>query len=114
LNPGLTTAYTLLGVTLRRQGDHAAALAEFRKAVAADPNDPRAQFNLGKELKAGGDLAGAIAAFQRAIDLKPDYEDAHYNLGIALRDQGFLIDTRRQENQTQIVVISNWDAGLKK
>ena len=29
-------------------------------------------------------------------------------------DGRFLIDTRRQENQTQIVVISNWDAGLKK
>ena len=29
-------------------------------------------------------------------------------------DGRFLIDTRRQENQSQIVVISNWDAGLKK
>src|ERR1700685_815887 len=29
LNPQLTTAYLLLGVTLRRQGDHAGALAEF-------------------------------------------------------------------------------------
>jgi superkiller protein 3 len=36
LNPRFTTAYTLLGVTLRRQGDHAAALAEFRKAVAVE------------------------------------------------------------------------------
>ena len=88
LNPRFTTAYMLLGVTLRRQGDHSAALAQFHKAVAVDPSDPRAQFNLGKELKAGGDLAGAIAAFQRAIELKPDYEDAHYNLGIALRAQG--------------------------
>ncbi len=35
LNPQLTTAHMLLGVTLRRQGDHAGALAEFRKAVAA-------------------------------------------------------------------------------
>ena len=29
-------------------------------------------------------------------------------------DGRFLIDTRRQENQTQIVVISNWDTGMKK
>jgi len=29
-------------------------------------------------------------------------------------DGRFLINTRRQENQTQIVVVSNWDAGLKK
>jgi eukaryotic-like serine/threonine-protein kinase len=30
------------------------------------------------------------------------------------RDGRFLINTRSQENQTQIVVVSNWDAGLKK
>jgi Tol biopolymer transport system component len=29
-------------------------------------------------------------------------------------DGRFLIDTRRQENQTQIVVVSNWDSGMKK
>jgi eukaryotic-like serine/threonine-protein kinase len=29
-------------------------------------------------------------------------------------DGHFLINTRRQENQTQIVVVSNWNAGLKK
>jgi hypothetical protein len=29
-------------------------------------------------------------------------------------DGRFLIDTRRQENQTQIVVISSWDSGMKK
>ncbi len=75
-------------MTLRRQGDHAGALAEFRKAVEIDPEDPEVQYNLGMELKAGGDTAGAIAAFRRAIELKPDFEKAHYNLGIALRAQG--------------------------
>ena len=29
-------------------------------------------------------------------------------------DGRFLVDTRSQENNTQIVVISNWNAGLKK
>ena len=73
---------------MRRQGNHKGALAEFRQAVALDPSDPNAQFNLGKELQADGDNAGAIAAFQKAIELKPDFEQAHYNLGIALRSQG--------------------------
>ena len=84
----LATARLLLGVTLRRQGNHVGALVQFRKAVEIDPKDPEAQFNLGMELKSGGDLAGAIAAFRRAIELKPDFEKAHYNLGIALRAQG--------------------------
>src|SRR5437667_10841731 len=57
-------------------------------AVALNPNDAEAQYDLGRELRAGGDAAGAIAAFRRAIELKPDFEQAHYNLGLALRTQG--------------------------
>ena len=53
----------MLGVTLRRQGDHKGALANFRKAVELDPADPNAQYNLGMELKAEGDLPGAISRF---------------------------------------------------
>ena len=29
-------------------------------------------------------------------------------------DGRFLINTHSQENQTQLVVVSNWEAGLKK
>ncbi len=88
LDPKLARAHVMLGVTLRRQGDHKGALANFRKAVELDPTDPNAQYNLGMELKAEGDLPGAIAAFRRAIEVQPDFEKAHYSLGIALRSQG--------------------------
>src|SRR5262249_4381763 len=88
LDPRLARAGVMLGVALRRQGDHQGALASFRKAVEIDPKDANAQYSLGKELKVAGDNAGAIAAFQRAIELKPDFEMAHYNLGLALRAQG--------------------------
>src|SRR6266700_6302231 len=47
LDPKLTNAYTMLGVTLRRQDDHAGALTLFRKAVSFGAGDPQAQFNLG-------------------------------------------------------------------
>ena len=69
-NPRFAPAHMMLGVTLRRQGDHTGALAELRKAVAINPKDPDAQYNLGMELKSGGDLPGAIAAFQRAIEVE--------------------------------------------
>ena len=78
----------MLGIALRRQSNHKTALAEFRKAVALNPDDPESQYDLGRELKADGDNAGAIAAYRRAIELKPDFEQAHYNLGLALRSQG--------------------------
>ena len=88
LDPQLARAHVMLGITLRRQGDHKGALSQFRKAVEITPKDPNAQYNLGMELKTDGDTPGAIAAFRRAIELKPDFEMAHYNLGIALRSQG--------------------------
>ena len=88
LDPKLARAYVMLGITLRRQGDHKGAWANFRRAVELDPTDANAQYNLGMELKTEGDNAGAIAAFRRAIELKPDFEKAHYSLGIALRSQG--------------------------
>src|SRR5207244_13050907 len=49
LNPRLAQAQVLLGVTLRRKGDHATALAHFRKAVEIDPKDPEAQLNLDRK-----------------------------------------------------------------
>src|SRR5215469_15857780 len=88
LNAQSEPAQLMLGVTLRRQGDHKEALEHFRRATEINPQDPDAQYNLGMELKTAHDLTAAIAAFQRAIELKPDFEQAHYNLGIALRDQG--------------------------
>ncbi|MGB9431303.1 MAG: tetratricopeptide repeat protein, partial [Candidatus Acidiferrum sp.] len=58
LDPKLPHAYVMLGITLRRQGDHKGALANFRKAVELDPTDPNAQYDLGMELNAGGDISG--------------------------------------------------------
>ena len=42
LNPRLPSAHRLLGVALRRQGNHAGALAQSRRAAEIDPNDPEA------------------------------------------------------------------------
>ena len=94
----------VLCVTLRRQSNHAGALAQFREAVEIDPKDPEAQYNLGMELKSGGDTAGAIAAFRRAIELKPDFEKAHYNLGIALRAQGETGAAHKEQRDAEVVV----------
>ena len=47
LNPQLGRAHSLLGITLRRQGDHAGALLHFRRAVAIDPKDPEVASQFG-------------------------------------------------------------------
>lgn len=46
LDPELTTAWTNLGVALRRLGDHAGAEAAYRRAIASDPESLPAWRNL--------------------------------------------------------------------
>lgn len=60
--------------------------AEFRKAVAANPNSVPALVNLGAALTQTGDLKGAAEQFQRALQVDPNNVNAHYNLAVLLRN----------------------------
>ena len=68
-----------------RQFDEAAI--EFRKAVAAGPNNVAARINLGVTLSQLGDAQGAAEQFEEAIRLEPGRVNAHYNLAILLAGQ---------------------------
>lgn len=65
-------------------GRYREALAEFRKAVAASPDEPRLRVTLGDALSRLGDHEGARQEFETAVRLDPGYANAHYNLGVAL------------------------------
>lgn len=71
-----------LGRAWFRQRDLGRARTFLERAVARDPADPVAQYELGKVLQGLGDSAGAARAFERAIDLVPTLGDAHYDLGM--------------------------------
>lgn len=60
----------------------AEAVAEFRKAVSAEPASVPAHFNLGAALTQTGDLRGAVEQFEETLRLDPAHADAHYNLGL--------------------------------
>ncbi len=60
------------------------AAAEFRKAIAAEPESVPAHFNLGAALSQTGDLRGAVEQFEEALRLDPAHANAHYNLGLLL------------------------------
>lgn len=66
---------------------YAEAAVEFRKAVAASPNNVAARINLGATLSQLGDTQGAMEQFEEAIRIDPRSVNAHYNLAILLAAQ---------------------------
>jgi tetratricopeptide (TPR) repeat protein len=73
---------------LAAKGQDEAAIAEWKKALEINPDDPMANNNLGTHLLKRGQLDEAIPYFEKAANLKPDYADAQNNLGIALLQKG--------------------------
>ena len=69
-------------------GQLAAAEADYRRVLAAQPDHADAAFNLGVALRQMGEVGEAIAAYTLALRIKPDYPEVHYNLGNALMVQG--------------------------
>ena len=77
-----------LGIALQQQGRTDEAMAEFRRAIALDPQFGAAHNNLGTALQTLGKTDEAMAEFRRAIALDPQFGAAHNNLGAALQTQG--------------------------
>jgi tetratricopeptide (TPR) repeat protein len=63
---------------------YAAAVESFTAAVAADPRDFSAHFNLAFAFGMLHRDADAIAEYRKALDLKPDLYEAQLNLGVVL------------------------------
>jgi tetratricopeptide (TPR) repeat protein len=70
------------------QGEGAAAIASYRKAVELDPSYAEAWSNLGAALGAGADNAGEIEAYLHAISVNPGLSPVWSNLGNALLEAG--------------------------
>jgi tetratricopeptide (TPR) repeat protein len=77
-----------MGTDLLEKGDLAGAIAAFREAVARDPEEKLAQYNLGVSLLEAGETESAFEHLQRAAELDPDFRDAHFNLGKLLLEMG--------------------------
>lgn len=68
------------GITASRAGDHAAAEARFREALAEGGRDPAVYHGLGEALYRQGELGLAIAAWERGLRLAPQNGDLAANL----------------------------------
>jgi Flp pilus assembly protein TadD len=69
-----------LGRILLESGKPDLALAEFGRALALAPNDPKALNNRGAALAALGQTEAARADFERALERDPCFADALSNL----------------------------------
>jgi tetratricopeptide (TPR) repeat protein len=63
---------------------YAEAVAEFRQAVAATPDNVTAHVNLGAALTQTGDLKEAMEQFEATLQIDPNNTTAHYNLAVLL------------------------------
>lgn len=76
------------GVALQRQKDFDGAIAAYREALAAEPDNALAHYNLASALADKKDFDGAIAEYRESLRLKPDLTLAHFGLGYALASKG--------------------------
>jgi tetratricopeptide (TPR) repeat protein len=72
---------------LEKKGDLEGSLTAWRKALALDPGDARANNGMGSALYASGDTAASITYYRKAIQINPKFFEAYFNLGLSeMRD----------------------------
>jgi tetratricopeptide (TPR) repeat protein len=69
---------------LRDQRRYGESAAEWRRAIAKAPEDPRLKMELAVTLRHNEDLEGAQAALEEALRSEPDSPEANYLLGDVL------------------------------
>ncbi len=90
-SPGESRAHLDLGEFLATHRlDPEAAIACFRRAIAADPRLADAHYRLGLARLARGEAAEAVAALREAVNIAPWRADMHSGLGKALARNGDL------------------------
>lgn len=84
----LPAAYFNLAFALRETGNDDGAIANYRRAIALQPDYADAHNSLGLALARSGKLAEAIDHFEQALKSNPDHAQAQNNLGAALEQRG--------------------------
>jgi len=84
-----------LAYELTEKGQIDAAIAEWKRALALDPDDARARNNLGAIFLKQGRLPEATAEFRKALSAKPDLAEARSNLALILLQSGEFAEAGR-------------------
>jgi len=81
-------AHNNLGVAYLRSSRPDTAAAEFRVALASDPQNVESLVNLALVQRSGGRIADARALLRRALGINPRSAGSHYNLAVVADEAG--------------------------
>jgi tetratricopeptide (TPR) repeat protein len=88
INPRYAPAHLNLGAVLALRGSFDDAIAHYRLAIAARPDDAAAHNNLGSLFVHLKRAAEANEQLGEALRIKPSYPEAHYNMARLRLQQG--------------------------
>lgn len=103
-DPKAAAAHLAAAEQAEQAGDKVGAIAEYRRAVSADPGDARMFFRLAYALDLAGEEDEAIAMYERACETPPAPVNALINLAILHEDRG---DYARAERCLRQVLDTN-------
>jgi tetratricopeptide (TPR) repeat protein len=92
------------------EGEHERALAEYEKALAADPTFTDAMHGRCRALQDLGRLDEAIAVAKRISELDPDDVLAHTSLSVLYQKKGMIPEAEAEGNKARIL---GWKKQLK-
>jgi Flp pilus assembly protein TadD len=103
--------HTASGIEFSATGDRMRAVAEFRKAIAADPEFVEPYLRLGVEYTATGRYEDAEVMFRRSLVLDPADWSAHYDLAVELCKAGNLDGA--EQSARRALELSKGDAHVR-
>lgn len=91
------------GLDLFVDGRYQDAVAEYRAAVAADPQFTDALHALSKALQELKDFDGAIEVSQQIAAIDPDDILAHTSLSILYQNKGMIAEAEAESNKARVL-----------
>lgn len=95
-DPSIPHTWFNLGMTYKKNGDHAKAIEQFQGMLRLIPNEPVTHYNLGVEYKLLNKGQEAQAEFVTASQLNPNFGAAHFQLSNAYRQAGRKAEADRE------------------
>lgn len=113
-----TLGYSYRGIGKSGLKDYQGALSDFRQAVAINPQNNVAYYNIGVMKSILGDKNGAMLAYSKAIGINPQYARAYYNRGVIKQgfsdNQGAIADYSKSINHNPRFADAYFNRGFVK